>query len=88
MEETDRAGEQRVWWKEAVVYQIYPWSFNDSDGDGIDDIQGILQKLDYLEQLGIDIVWLNPVYHSPNADMGYDIADYYAIMNEFGTMAD
>jgi len=88
MEKSDQRSERRAWWKEAVVYQIYPRSFNDSDGDGIGDLQGIIQKLDYLEELGIDVVWLNPVYRSPNADMGYDIADYYAIMNEFGTMAD
>ncbi|WP_129115198.1 glycoside hydrolase family 13 protein [Halegenticoccus tardaugens] len=78
----------RAWWKEAVVYQIYPRSFNDSDGDGVGDIPGIIEKLDYLADLGVDVVWLNPVYESPNADNGYDIADYRAIMDEFGTMAD
>ena len=79
---------ERRWWKEAVVYQIYPRSFNDTDGDGIGDIPGIVEKLDYLDDLGVDVVWLNPVYESPNADNGYDIADYRAIMDEFGTMAD
>jgi oligo-1,6-glucosidase len=78
----------RAWWKEAVVYQIYPRSFNDSDGDGIGDIPGVVEKVDYLEELGVDVVWLCPVYESPNADNGYDIADYRAIMDEFGEMAD
>ena len=79
---------ERRWWKEAVVYQVYPRSFNDTTGDGIGDIPGIVEKLDYLDALGVDVVWLNPVYESPNADNGYDIADYRAIMDEFGTMAD
>jgi oligo-1,6-glucosidase len=83
-----RSSLEREWWKEAVVYQIYPRSFNDSDGDGVGDIPGIVEKLDYLDDLGIDVVWLNPVYESPNADNGYDIADYRAVMDEFGTMAD
>jgi oligo-1,6-glucosidase len=78
----------RKWWKEAVVYQIYPRSFNDTDGDGVGDIPGIVEKLDYLDYLGVDCVWLNPVYESPNADNGYDIADYRAIMEEFGTIED
>ena len=78
----------RAWWKEAVVYQIYPRSFKDSDGDGIGDLQGIISKLDYIKSLGIDIVWLNPVYASPNDDNGYDISDYQDIMKEFGTMED
>ena len=76
------------WWKEAVVYQIYPRSFKDTDGDGMGDLKGIIDKLDYIKSLGIDIVWLNPIYGSPNADNGYDISDYQAIMKEFGTMAD
>jgi oligo-1,6-glucosidase len=76
------------WWKESVVYQIYPRSFRDSDGDGIGDLRGIIEKLDYLEMLGISVVWLSPVYESPNDDNGYDISDYQAIMDEFGTMAD
>lgn len=79
---------ERNWWKEGVVYQIYPRSFNDSNGDGIGDLQGIIEKLDYLKDLGIDIIWLSPVYKSPNDDNGYDISDYYQIMNEFGTMED
>jgi oligo-1,6-glucosidase len=78
----------KQWWKEAVVYQIYPRSFKDSDGDGIGDINGIISKLDYLKELGIDVIWLSPVYQSPNDDNGYDISDYRGIMDEFGTMAD
>jgi len=78
----------RKWWKEAVVYQIYPRSFKDSDGDGVGDLKGIISKLDYLKSLGIDVVWLNPVYSSPNDDNGYDISDYRNIMDEFGTMED
>jgi oligo-1,6-glucosidase len=79
---------KNTWWKENVVYQIYPRSFNDSNGDGIGDLRGIIHKLDYLKSLGIDIIWLGPCYKSPNDDNGYDIADYYDIMDEFGTMAD
>ena len=77
-----------TWWKEGIVYQIYPRSFADSTGSGVGDLRGIIHKLDYLADLGIDIVWLNPIYSSPNDDNGYDIADYDAIMAEFGTMAD
>lgn len=76
------------WWQEVVVYQVYPRSFNDSNGDGIGDLRGIIEKLDYLEKLGIGAIWLSPVYQSPNDDNGYDISDYEAIMDEFGTMAD
>lgn len=79
---------KRTFWKEAVVYQIYPRSFKDSNGDGIGDLQGIISKLDYLQELGIDVVWLSPVYKSPNDDMGYDISNYQDIMDEFGTLAD
>ncbi|WP_336357827.1 glycoside hydrolase family 13 protein [Haloarcula sp. CGMCC 1.6347] len=79
---------ERAWWKEAVVYQIYPRSFNDSDGDGVGDIQGIVERLDYVADLGVDVIWLNPVYDSPQKDNGYDISDYQAIYDEFGTMAD
>ena len=78
----------RAWWKECVVYQIYPRSFYDSNRDGIGDLRGILQKLDYLKELGIDVVWLCPVYKSPNDDNGYDISNYQEIMDEFGTLAD
>ena len=78
----------KKWWKEAVVYQIYPRSFKDSNNDGIGDLRGIIEKIDYLDKLGIDAVWLNPVYQSPNDDNGYDISDYQAIMDEFGTMED
>ncbi len=76
------------WWKEAVVYQIYPRSFMDSNGDGIGDLRGIISRLDYLKKLGIDVIWMSPVYQSPNDDNGYDISDYQAIMEEFGTMED
>jgi oligo-1,6-glucosidase len=79
---------QRLWWQDAVVYQVYPWSFADSNGDGIGDLRGILSRLDYLRDLGIDVIWLSPVYQSPNDDMGYDISDYRAIMEEFGTLDD
>jgi oligo-1,6-glucosidase len=79
---------QKKWWKEAVVYQIYPRSFQDSDGDGVGDLKGLTGKLDYVKSLGIDIVWLNPIYGSPNADNGYDISNYDDIMKEFGSMAD
>ncbi|MCM3004425.1 glycoside hydrolase family 13 protein [Priestia koreensis] len=78
----------KTWWKESVVYQIYPRSFNDSNGDGIGDLQGITEKLDYLKELGIDVIWLSPVYESPNDDNGYDISDYQSIMSDFGTMED
>ena len=78
----------RQWWNEKVAYQIYPKSFCDSDGDGIGDLQGIISKLDYLRDLGVDIVWLSPIYVSPLADQGYDIADYYNIDPRFGTMDD
>ena len=78
----------RKWWKESVVYQIYPRSFYDSNGDGIGDLNGITEKLDYLKKLGVDVIWLSPVYQSPNDDNGYDISDYRAIMKEFGTMED
>ncbi|HEX2998409.1 MAG TPA: alpha-glucosidase [Anaerolineales bacterium] len=78
----------KAWWKEAVVYQIYPRSFYDSNGDGIGDLRGIIQKLDYLKELGIDVIWLSPVYKSPNDDNGYDISNYQDIMDEFGTLAD
>ena len=79
---------ERKWWHSSVVYQIYPRSFNDSNGDGIGDINGIREKLDYLKELGIDVIWLSPVYKSPNDDNGYDISDYCDIMDEFGTMDD
>ena len=76
------------WWQNSVVYQIYPRSFNDGNGDGIGDLRGVIQRLDYLQQLGVDVVWLSPVYKSPNDDNGYDISDYRDIMTEFGTLAD
>lgn len=78
----------QTWWKEAVIYQIYPRSFMDSNGDGIGDIKGITSRLDYLKYLGVDVIWLSPIYKSPNDDNGYDISDYQAIMDEFGTMED
>lgn len=84
----ERMTMNKTWWKEAVAYQIYPRSFMDSNGDGIGDLQGIIAKLDYLKDLGIDVIWICPMYKSPNDDNGYDISDYQDIMDEFGTMAD
>lgn len=78
----------KKWWHSSVVYQIYPRSFNDSNGDGIGDLRGIIEKLDYLKNLGIDVIWLSPVFKSPNDDNGYDISDYEDIMEEFGTLED
>jgi len=86
MKDTDTT--ERKWWKEAVVYQIYPRSFKDDNGDGIGDLRGIISKLDYIKSLGVNVVWLNPIYSSPNDDNGYDISDYRNIMKDFGTMAD
>ena len=77
---------ERKWWHDKVAYQIYPKSFLDTNGDGIGDLRGIISKLDYLKSLGIDIIWLSPIYKSPFVDRGYDISDYYAIAEEFGTM--
>ena len=79
---------QKSWWQEAAVYQIYPRSFQDSNNDGIGDLQGIISRLDYIKNLGVDVIWLCPVYQSPNYDNGYDISDYQDIMVDFGTMAD
>ena len=79
---------QKKWWKEAVVYQLYPRSFKDFDGDGVGDLKGIISELDYLKSLGIDAIWLNPIYGSPNDDNGYDVSDYRDIMKDFGTMED
>ncbi len=79
---------QRNWWKESVIYQIYPRSFKDSNGDGIGDLGGIIEKLDYLQELGVDLIWISPIFKSPNDDNGYDVSDYCDIMDEFGTMAD
>lgn len=77
---------KKQWWHDKVAYQIYPKSFMDSNGDGIGDLRGIISKLDYLKELGIDILWLSPIYRSPLVDQGYDISDYYAIGEQFGTM--
>ena len=77
---------EKKWWKESVVYQIYPKSFKDSNGDGVGDIRGIIQKLDYLKELGVNVLWISPMLESPQDDNGYDISDYFAIMEEFGTM--
>ncbi|MDC7222558.1 MAG: alpha-glucosidase, partial [Spirochaetales bacterium] len=79
---------ERCWWKEAVIYQVYVRSFMDSDGDGVGDLPGVVSRLDYLKELGIDVIWLNPVYRSPNDDNGYDVSDYREIMDEFGSMED
>ena len=86
--DTAALAKKRDWWKETVVYQLYPRSFQDSDGDGVGDLPGISQRLDYLQKLGVGTVWLNPIYASPNDDNGYDISDYRRIQPEFGTMAD
>ena len=82
------SAEKKAWWKEAVVYQIYPRSFSDSNGDGIGDLKGITAHLPYLKKLGVDVIWLSPIYRSPNDDNGYDISDYRNIMTDFGTMED
>ncbi len=86
--ETSECEVDRKWWKQAVFYQIYPRSFQDFDGDGVGDLKGIITRLDYLKDLGVDAIWLSPIYDSPNDDNGYDIRDYYSIMKEFGTMDD
>lgn len=78
----------RAWWKERVLYQIYPQSSQDTDGDGFGDFPGVIQRLDYLESLGIGMVWMNPFFESPLVDNGYDVADYTAILPRYGTMAD
>lgn len=79
---------KKQWWHGKIAYQIYPKSFYDSNGDGIGDIRGIIEKLDYLKELGVDIVWISPIYQSPFVDQGYDISDYYKIDPAFGTMED
>ena len=81
-------GYQPKWWKEAIVYQVYPRSFKDSNGDGIGDLKGITSELDYIQGLGVNVIWLSPHFDSPNADNGYDIRDYRKVMTEFGTMSD
>jgi oligo-1,6-glucosidase len=86
--QTNFSNNEKKWWKEAIVYQIYPRSFKDNDGDGIGDLKGIISKLDYIKSLGVNVVWLNPIYSSPNDDNGYDVSDYRNIMKDFGTMAD
>ncbi len=79
---------ERTWWKEAIVYQVYWRSFFDTNGDGYGDLEGVRQKLSYIKELGADVVWLNPFYVSPDKDNGYDIADYYRVMEKAGTMKD
>ena len=86
--ETLFTGADTNWWRRAVVYQVYPRSFQDGDGDGVGDIRGIITRLDHLQRLGIDVVWLSPIYRSPQADNGYDISDYDAIDPVFGSMTD
>ncbi|HTN41576.1 MAG TPA: alpha-amylase family glycosyl hydrolase, partial [Asticcacaulis sp.] len=88
MSETTPNGYVKRWWKEAVVYQVYPRSFYDSNGDGIGDLRGLIEKLDHIKGLGVDVIWLSPHFDSPNADNGYDIRDYRKVGTEFGTMAD
>src|ERR1700760_2153188 len=88
---TENKQQNRVthkWWKEAVIYQVYPRSFSDSNGDGVGDLTGILSRLDYIASLGVDVVWINPIYASPGEDNGYDISDFQAIDPLFGTMAE
>jgi oligo-1,6-glucosidase len=87
-ERSEVPASRRAWWKEVVVYQVYPRSFKDSDGNGLGDIRGVTSRLDYIKSLGVDVVWLNPVYRSPNEDNGYDISDYRAVMSDMGSMAD
>ena len=79
---------KKNWWKESIVYQIYPKSFNDSNGDGIGDIRGIIEKLDYLKELGVNVLWISPMLESPQDDNGYDISDYRRIYKDYGTMED
>lgn len=86
--EKEQSTMNKKWWKESIIYQIYPRSFKDSNGDGIGDLKGIIEKLDYVKSLGVTAVWLNPIYSSPNDDNGYDVSDYREIMTDFGTMAD
>ncbi len=88
MTNTFSTARSSTWWKDVVIYQIYPRSFSDSNGDGIGDLNGITEKLDYLTALGVDVAWLSPHFDSPNADNGYDIRDYRKVMAEFGTMDD
>lgn len=80
--------DQYLWWQKGVIYQIYPRSFQDSNGDGVGDLQGIISRLDYLQWLGVDAIWVSPVYESPMADFGYDISDYCSIHPLFGTLSD
>ena len=84
----ESTAQNQAWWKEAVVYQVYPRSYQDSNGDGVGDLRGLISRLDYIKSLGVNVIWLNPIYGSPNDDNGYDISDYRAIMKDFGTMAD
>ena len=85
---TDGVPETPAWWQRGIIYQIYPWSFADASGDGVGDLAGIRAHVDYLEWLGIDAVWLSPIYPSPGADLGYDISDYRDVDPRFGTLAD
>ena len=82
------ADSKRLWWKDGIIYQIYPRSFQDSNNDGIGDLRGITDRLDYIKELGVDAIWLSPVYPSPDCDFGYDVSDYVAIDPKFGRMAD
>ena len=86
--QTSRQASLQDWWKNAVIYEIYPRSFQDSNGDGIGDLNGITARLDYLQELGVDAIWLTPVYPSPHVDFGYDVADYKNIDPQYGTLAD
>ncbi|KAG9840897.1 alpha-glucosidase, partial [Aureobasidium melanogenum] len=88
MSKVDPAKSKRIWWKECVVYQIYPASFQDTNDDGYGDVKGITSRLDYLKSLGIDVIWVSPIYKSPQVDMGYDISDYKQIDDLYGSLAD
>ena len=87
-EKSAAAGNSDPWWKHALIYEIYPRSFQDSNGDGVGDLNGITQRLDYLKGLGVDAIWLSPIYPSPQVDFGYDVSNYEAIDPQYGTMAD
>lgn len=88
MKDRGKCMNEKTWWKESIVYQIYPRSFQDSDGDGLGDLNGITSRMEYLKQLGINVIWLSPVYESPCDDNGYDISNYREILTDFGTMED
>ncbi|MCH1596040.1 MAG: alpha-amylase family glycosyl hydrolase, partial [Flavobacteriaceae bacterium] len=85
---SEKSGNSENWWKEGIVYQLYPQSFKDSDGDGFGDFKGIIEEIDYLDELGIDIIWMNPFFESPLVDNGYDVSDYRSILERYGSLED